>query len=217
MNRLMTGLIIRRPAVVLIAAVLVASAACSSTVRQDRASSYLVIEDLSASSGANPSKFSNSLESDVVTLVQSTVGGQTVKVPTVYEDMGQVSLRIAMKDPGTADAPTSPSPTNEITVSRYHVTYIRSDGRSAPGIDVPYPFDGATTGTITASGSVLSFVLVRVQAKLEAPLQALAGGGGGIVISTIAQITFYGRDQAGNDVSVTGQISVNFADWGDPQ
>jgi hypothetical protein len=60
-------------------------------------------------------------------------------------------------------------------------------------------------------------VLVRAQAKLEAPLKALAGGGGSIIISTIAQVTFYGRDQAGNDVSVTGQISVNFADWGDPQ
>jgi len=36
------------------------------------------------------------------------------------------------------------------------------------------------------------------------------------VISTIAQITLYGRDQAGNDVSVTGTMSVNFADWADP-
>jgi hypothetical protein len=61
-----------------------------------------------------------------------------------------------------------------------------------------------------------SFNLVRIQSKEEAPLQALAGGGGANVISTIARITFYGRDQAGREVSVTGQIGVNFADWGDP-
>jgi hypothetical protein len=59
-------------------------------------------------------------------------------------------------------------------------------------------------------------VLVRAQAKLEAPLKALRNGGSAIVISTIADITFYGQDQNGNQVSVTGSISVNFADWGDP-
>ena len=44
----------------------------------------------------------------------------------------------------------------------------------------------------------------------------LVSGGGSKVISTIGQITFYGHDQVGNDVSVTGAISINFADWGDP-
>jgi hypothetical protein len=83
-------------------------------------------------------------------------------------------------------------------------------------VDVPYGFDGAATGTFDANGATLSFVIVRAQAKLEAPLKALRGGGGDIVISTIAEITFYGRDQNGNDTSVTGMMSVNFADWGDP-
>jgi hypothetical protein len=36
------------------------------------------------------------------------------------------------------------------------------------------------------------------------------------VISTIADVTFYGKDETGTDVSVTGSISVNFADWADP-
>ena len=61
------------------------------------------------------------------------------------------------------------------------------------------------------------FTLVRVQAKQEAPLKALVGNGGAIAISTIAEVTFYGTDQAGRPVSVTGQISVDFNDWGDPQ
>jgi hypothetical protein len=48
------------------------------------------------------------------------------------------------------------------------------------------------------------------------PLKLLVGGGPAYSISTIARITFYGQDQAGHEVSATGQISVNFADWGDP-
>jgi hypothetical protein len=102
-------------------------------------------------------------------------------------------------------------------VTRYRVDYRRADGRNTPGVDVPYGFDGATTGTISESQVTLAFVLVRVQAKLESPLANLAGLGGAQAISTLADVTFYGRDQAGNDVQVTGSINVTFADWSDPQ
>ena len=81
---------------------------------------------------------------------------------------------------------------------------------------MPYPFDGAITLTVGPTQVEGSFNIVRIQAKEEAPLLALVGSGGARVISTIAQVTFYGRDQAGREVSVTGQIGVNFADWGDP-
>ena len=37
------------------------------------------------------------------------------------------------------------------------------------------------------------------------------------MISTLAEVTFYGTDQAGRDVVATANISVNFADWGDPE
>ena len=84
------------------------------------------------------------------------------------------------------------------------------------GVDVPYAFDGAITATVTNTPVQVTFTLVRIQAKEEAPLHALAGAGGAIAISTIADVTFYGRDQAGNDVSVTGSIGITFADWGDP-
>lgn len=173
---------------------------CGTTVRSDRASSYLVIDTLNAASGATPSAFGNVLESDVL-----TKGG-------IYEDPGQVILRVSMKDV------TNPiSPTNEITVTSYHVTFTRADGRNTPGVDVPYTFDGGASATVRGSITTsIGFTLVRAQAKLEAPLLALRGAGGALVISTIAEVTFYGHDQAGNQVSVTGTISVNFADWADP-
>ena len=77
---------------------------------------------------------------------------------------------------------------------------------------MPYAFDGATTSTISGSGTV-GFMLVRNQAKLEAPLKALAQNLQ--VISTIAEVTFYGHDQNGREVTVIGQMDVGFANFGD--
>ena len=79
------------------------------------------------------------------------------------------------------------------------------------------PFDGGMTVTVAGSNATAGFSLVRLQAKLESPLKALANFGAADVISTVAKVTFYGTDQAGRPVSVTGNISVNFSDWGDPQ
>lgn len=189
---------------------------CTSTVRTDSSSSYLIINTLTAASGVKPDSFGGSLASDVLTYVKRDVGGTQVLVPTVFEDLAQVSLQLGMKDPGTAASPTTPTTANFITVTQYHVSYIRSDGRNTPGVDVPFPFDGAVTVTVGASAATASLTLVRLQAKNEAPLKNLVGGNGALAISTIAQITFYGTDQTGRAVSVTGNISVNFADWGDP-
>jgi hypothetical protein len=102
-----------------------------------------------------------------------------------------------------------------VTLTRYRVRFLRSDGRNVPGVDVPHPFDGALTITVGAEGGTATFVVVRPQAKLEAPLVALREFGGALFISTLAEVVFYGADQAGRDVSVAGQISVNFADWTD--
>jgi hypothetical protein len=192
------------------------AAACGHQNTTGRSPSYLIVEGLAAASGAKPSDFTGTLESDVVTNVNVMLGTQAVSQPTVYEDIGQVKLRMALKDQGTGTTVTSPSAANAITVTRYHVEYKRSDGRNTPGVDVPYAFDGAATGTIGSDGGSLTFVIVRAQAKLEAPLKALRNGGGAIVISTIAEVTFYGTDQNNNQVSVVGSITVNFADWGDP-
>ena len=87
-------------------------------------------------------------------------------------------MHLGLKDPGSSDSPTSPTTANFITVTRYHVDYVRADGRNTPGVDVPFPFDGAMTLTVGAGNATGSFELVRVQAKHEAPLMALRGGGG---------------------------------------
>jgi hypothetical protein len=183
------------------------SASCASdATRSGESGSLLIIEALEGASGGSTNQdFSTVLQSDV-----RTKG-------SVFEDPGRVRLRLALKDIGTPGNPTSPTTNNFVTITRYRVSFRRSDGRNTPGQDVPYTFDGAMTFTVGSAPSSGVFSLVRAQAKLEPPLAPLGGLGGAIVISTIADVTFYGRDQAGNDVSVTGTMSINFADWADPQ
>jgi len=192
----------RRAALVFVAVAALATTACGDKVLQGKGSSYLVIDQLAAASGAKAGTFSTVLQSDVL-----TKGG-------VLEDLGKVTLHIAMKDVSVTTG-TEPTANNVITVNRYHIDFIRSDGRNTQGVDVPYSVDGAVTGTITTSQTALVFAIVPVQRKLEAPLLALRNLGGAVAIMTIANVTFYGYDQAGNAVAVTGSISVNFADWAD--
>ena len=200
----------------LVVSVALPFAGCTATQKASTSSSYVIISSLQGASGVTPDKLGSVLASDVVTLVKRTNGAETVYVPTIYEDPGQVIFTLGMKDPGTATSPTAPTTSNFITINRYHVNYVRADGRNTPGVDIPYPFDGAITATVTGDGATASLTLVRIQAKEEAPLKQLVGGGGALAISTIAQVTFYGTDQSGREVSVTGQISITFADWGDP-
>jgi hypothetical protein len=183
------------------------SASCGDLTREGTASSYLVISALEAASGAQPQLFGATLDSDVITVVDGS--------PTVFSDLGRVKLVLAMKDAGSVDTPTTPTVNNFITITRYRVRYTRADGRNTPGVDVPYGFDGAFTGTVGAGEFTAGFELVRHIAKEESPLQAL-GRNRAVIISTITEITFYGHDQTGRDVSVTGQLLVSFGDFGDP-
>ena len=208
-------MITQRMARTALGAVIVIATSCTSAQREGTSPAYLIIDSLEAASGAAPSTFGGTLASDVITVVTRRVDGTDVRQPTVFEDIARVELSLGLKDPGGSTTATQPTPTNFITVTRYHVRFIRADGRNAPGIDVPYAFDGAFTITVGAERRPATLVLVRAQAKREAPLGALGGGPG--VISTIAEITFYGADQAGRAVKVLGRVSVNFADWSDPE
>ena len=81
---------------------------------------------------------------------------------------------------------------------------------------MPYAFDGAVTGTVPVGGTLsLGFELVRHDAKMEAPLAALATNPQ--IITTIADVTFYGRDVVGNEINVTGSIQVDFGNFADPK
>jgi hypothetical protein len=186
------------PSVVIAAGLM--SAGCGDVLTQDRSSTLLVIELLEAAPGTSTA-FSTTLQSDVVS---ATSDG----APTVASDMGRVTLRSIMKD-----VLASPSSVNAVTIDRYRVSFRRSDGRNSPGVDVPLPFESAISFTVPAGGTAAArtFELVPRGVKSEAPLSALASGL--LIVSTIADVTFFGRDLAGNALSATGSIGVQFGNF----
>ena len=198
------GRTMRAVTLLLVAGATTVVGGCSSTVRTGQASSYLIVQRLEGASGAETgATFQSVLRSDV-----STKG-------SIFEDNGRVTLSLAMKD---VTNPTGPTANNLITLNRYRIEYRRTDGRNAQGEDVPYAFEGAMGLTVGEQAVSVVFTLVRAQAKLEKPLVTLVGtNNGALLISTIADITFFGKDQTGRDVTVTSSMSINFADWADPE
>jgi hypothetical protein len=182
------------------------TAGCGQLQSQGRSPSQVTIAALEAGAGVSgiPSTFAGLLLSDVMNHTSNAV----------FDDVGRVTMTLHLKDPGTPGITNAPSALNDVTFTRYHVAYRRSDGRNVAGVDVPYAFDSATTFTVGASGGTTLFELVRHVAKVEAPLAALNSAS--VIITTIADVTFYGKDQAGNDVAVTGSIQVSFGDFADP-
>jgi len=185
----------------LAAAVASGSAACGSEMlRTGRSPVYLIVTGIDA--GSNNGSI---LRSDV----QVVSGGAA----SVVDDVATATLRVEQKNPTETG---STSTLNTVTINRYHVEYRRTDGRNTPGVDVPYAFDGGTSVSIGPNDQgIVTFQIVRHQAKLEPPLKNLASAGGQVVISTIAEITFYGFDQNGNEISVVGHMDVVFGDFPD--
>ncbi len=186
-----------------LAALGLVTASCGDVARSGRAPVFLVIDRLEGSSGPTGT-MSTTVQSDVLTS------------GSILNDAGAVTLRLVLKDIGPAGAPTSPSSNNAVTINRYRVSYRRADGRNGLGVDVPYGFDGAATGTVPQSGTLkLGFELVRHVAKLESPLVQLVSNPS--VITTIADVTFYGQDLVGNEIQATGSIQVDFGNFADPK
>lgn len=206
----------KRIASLVVATLTLASAGCGEYVRQSRSPSQIVILSMEGSSGADPGATGNPVLSDVETFV-TTPAPCTTENPcrVTFNDLGEVTMSLLLRDPGQPGVASAPSGINQVTFTRYRVEYKRSDGRNTPGVDVPYGFDGAVTFTVPATGSVTAgFELVRIAAKQEAPLRALISNG--LSITTLADVTFYGRDQAGNDIQAVGTIQVNFGNFADP-
>jgi hypothetical protein len=187
-----------------LAAIVLASAltlpGCTKTQLANNGSSYLIVDAVTAAAGPSTT-FGGSLASDVET------NG------TRWRDNGRVVLRLGMVDPGSPETPAVPTSANYITITKYHVKYVRADGLAVQGVHVPFEFDGAATITVQSTDETITmpFVLVHADAKFESPLIELVDGGS---ISTVAEITLFGTDQAGRAVTVKGFITVVFANWG---
>lgn len=188
-----------------------ATSACGDVIRQGKSPVVLVIDTFTATSGgASAGTPSATLRSDVI-VNKTSPAPCTPAAPcaTIYDDFGQVKMHLVPKD-----FLIDPTPNNQVTITRYHVTYQRADGRNTPGVDVPFGFDGAVTGTTSSNLSLtLDFELVRHVAKDESPLAQLRVSPN--IINTIAEVTFYGTDLVGNAVTAAASMSIEFGNFGD--
>jgi hypothetical protein len=191
-------------------AVLLAAASACGKARDGQSPVFLSIDSLQAAPGNAPTTFGSFLLSDIQSDV-TTGGGCTATSPcaTFFNDVGQAAMHIVPKD---TTNPTGPTSNNDVTITRYHVAYRRADGHNTPGTDVPFAFDGAVTVTIAGTApTTVGFELVRVVAKQESPLVQLLTSNN--VITTFADVTFYGTDRSGNAISVTGTIQIDFGSF----
>jgi hypothetical protein len=141
------------------------------------------------------------LDSDVRNGVDSTF---------VCEDEVDVEVGVQNKNP---NGPTVASAA--VQIGSYTVRYTRSDGRGTEGVDVPYRITG-NLATSVAPGGTATFPLevVRRQAKVEPPLSSIFQTA---LLTVTAEITIYGTTVAGDSVSATGRLQIDFADFGDTQ
>jgi len=114
-------------------------------------------------------------------------------------------FRTADDDP---TAPDGPSIFDTITFHSYHVTHRRSDGGPNPA-----SFTAGTNLVIAPNNEAeVSVVIVRAFDKHRFPLEALRDDG---EIFTTSIITFYGTDGNGNDIIVSGSVTISYANFPD--
>jgi hypothetical protein len=160
----------------------------------------------------------------VILEVTSVNGGKplqaSVKFP-VAPDLVDVELANRAKNPNLSAPNAVP---NGVKIERYEVRYFRSDGRNTEGVDVPYRISGNATTTVDVNGNAtLTLEVVRAQAKLEPPLTNLRGAttggangasfGGSVILTCMAEVTVHGRTIAGQVVTSSGRMQIDFADW----
>ena len=87
----------------------------SELTRTGSSPSYVIVESMQGASGAEPDTFGVPLLSDVLTLVEMTIGGEQVLVPTIFNDLAQVQFRLGMKNP---TSPTGPTDINSVSLNR---------------------------------------------------------------------------------------------------
>lgn len=105
---------------------------------------------------------------------------------------------------------------NDVVVTRYLVSYSRTDAKGVPGVDVPYPFEGSMSTVVKAGSTAsVSFVIVREVAKMEPPLVRLVDIGAEQVLTCTAKIEFYGHDTVNRTVKATGYLTIYFANYAD--
>lgn len=180
-------------------AVLLFFSSCNKLSKDTRSNSLLIIENLTGTDISGV--VVNFLQSDVLT-----------HLDTIVADPARVTFTAELLSPGIIDT----SQYSDILVTRYVVSFTRSDGKNVEGVDVPYSFEGYLSALVNVGTSTnISFIIVREVAKLEPPLVDLQDGRGDGVLQVKARVDFYGHDLANKNVMATGYLNIFFANYAD--
>jgi hypothetical protein len=207
----MRALLRAKTVVISLSAMAMILACTAETAKEDSTNTFVTVISMQGLSGGAGGTADDELNSDVCI---GSLNAFPTSSCSIQEDQATVTMRASPKNQIQQTATTV---FNDLVFTRYRVTYVRADGRNVAGVDVPYPFDGAMQLFLPADGSdnSASFVIVRIQAKEEPPLSNLKGQGGQAAISALAQVDFYGADNAGRSIMATGYLNIHFADWVD--
>ena len=129
----------------------------------------------------------------------------------ICPDTVTVDLAVRNKNPNAA-APRVPG---AVLIQSYEVRYVRTDGRSQEGVDVPYTINGGMAAAVdvaTSGTSPVPIEVVRRQAKLEPPLSNIQGFD---IVTMFADITIAGETVSGDAVTASGRLQIDFANYGD--
>jgi hypothetical protein len=172
--------------------------ACNPLENDSRSNSILVVENIMGKDMSGTD--AGFLQSDVVK-----------KDNSITADTAKATLSARFMDPAPL---LGTSQYSDIMVTRYVVSFTRTDGRNRPGADVPFPFEGSLSTLIRVDSTTsVNFVIVREAAKLEAPLINLRDSAYGDILNMTAKIEFYGHDLADKAVKATGYLTVYFANY----
>jgi hypothetical protein len=209
-----------KPALVVILAIGLFTYACSTKVEENnRSASLLTVESVTGEQANPTGGFTESTPLLSDTCDNDNAQSQLPENCTVFNDNADILFSNDFLQIGGGDG-SSPTTSflNDIIVTQYRVDYFRPNGRNNPGVDVPFGIDGSMNIRIavnsTGTGSI---IIVRHEAKREAPLAELDEGGSEGVLTANAQMKFFGRDLAGRNVTATGFLEIHFANYGESQ
>jgi hypothetical protein len=125
------------------------------------------------------------------------------------DDVVTVQLKSEFRVPDDdPTAPDGPSTFDTIIFHNYHVSHQRSDGGANPAAFTA----GLSFILDPDSETEINIVIVRAFDKHRSPLEELRDDG---EIFTTSIITFYGTDGNGNDIAVSGAITISYANFPD--
>ena len=133
------------------------------------------------------------------------------------QSVGTIDMRVIEKNAG-AQTGGGPSNTtfNQVRVTRYQVTYVRTDG----GKSVPAPFIRSIDTLLAPGGtasSLTNFLIIQSDALTQAPFVALNPINGGKdpdtglrTVKMDVVVTLFGETLAGTNVSASTRFPLDF-------